>query len=352
MRYIDLFAGIGGFRYALDSVGFDCVFTSEIDNIPAEMYKLLHGDEEISGDIMKIEARDIPNHDLLVGGFPCQGFSTNGTRLGFKYKTGNLFFEAARIANEKKPKYILMENVTGLLNHDKGKTISIMMDTLSEIGYGVDFTVLTSSDFGLPQQRRRVFIIGALGTEAEKWETVKNQQVNKAKEKVLESYPDTRTINFPFPVGNLKTSSLSSIIDKNAEKNYLEFGDFLIKLGENSFRIKDGTTQGYTDFEAAPYETTIDYTFMTSKTRRGRVKHGVTKTLDQSVDIAVYDGEGFRRITPREVFRLQGFSDKVHETLKNNGFSERQLYARPSRSVSLPIVKAIGEAIKQYDKRI
>ena len=160
MKYIDLFSGIGGFRYAFDQTGYECVFSSEIDEIPSEMYKLLHNEEFVAGDIMKIAAKDIPNHDLLVGGFPCQGFSTNGTRLGFEYKTGNLFFEALRIAKEKKPKFVLMENVTGLLNHDKRRTISIMLKSLSDVGYSVDFHVLTSTDFGLPPKRQRVFIIG------------------------------------------------------------------------------------------------------------------------------------------------------------------------------------------------
>lgn len=353
MKYIDLFAGIGGFRYALDEIGMECVFTSEIDKTPAEMYKLLHGDKEIAGDITKIEAKDVPNHELLVGGFPCQGFSTNGTRLGFKYKTGNLFFEALRVAKEKKSKYVLMENVTGLLNHDKGRTISIMVNCLSEAGYSVDFTVLESTQFGLPQARKRVFIVGALNHKTEEWNTCHVKQVNAAKDKVRENFPDVKTFNFDFPKGSYKVSNINELlIESEGEVKYLDLGDFLVKLSEGRYRIKDGTTQGYTDFDAIKNSTTIDYTFMTSKTRRGRVKQGITKTLDQSVDIAIYDGIGFRRITPKEVFRLQGFSDEAYNTLKEAGFSLNQLYARPSRSVSIPIVKEIGEAILRLDREV
>lgn len=352
MEYIDLFAGIGGFRYGLDKLGFKCVFTSELDETPSEMYKLLHDEKEIQGDIMKIEARDIPNHDLLVGGFPCQGFSTNGTRLGFKYKTGNLFFEALRIAKEKKPKYVLMENVPGLLNHDKRRTISIMMKGLSDAGYSVDFTILTSTDFGLPQGRNRVFIVGAYNQDVEEWEKVGVKQLDDSKRKVKENFPDVKSFNFPFPVGNDKCSSLEKIVEKDIDNvQYLEFGDFLKDMGDDVYRIKDGTLKGYSEFKAIPFETTIDYTFTTSETRRGRYKHGITKTLDQSVDIALFDGNGFRRITAKEVFRLQGFPEGAYYMLKGAGFKESQLYKRPARSVSIPVIKALGEAIKEFDKR-
>lgn len=351
MKYVDLFAGIGGFRYALDNVGMNCVFTSEIDKTPSEMYKLLHGEDEIAGDILEIEAKDIPDHDLMVGGITCQGFSTNGNRLGFDHKTGSLFFEVIRVAKEKKPKYIIIENVTGLLNHDKGNTISTMTNCLSEVGYSVDFTVLSSTDFGLPQVRRRVFIVGVLNQEVEEWKSSDVKQVNAAKDKVKETHPNAKTFNFNFPKGTLKSASIKDIIEDSIDDvNYLDLGDFLIKLSEGRYRIKDGTVQGYTDFDVIKNTTTIDYTFMTSKTRRGRVKQGVSKTLNQSVDVAIYDGVGFRRITPKEVFRLQGFPEEAYATLKNAEFSINQLYARPSRSVSIPIVEAIGKAIIQHDK--
>jgi len=350
LRYIDLFAGIGGFRYGLDSLGYDCVFTSEIDDIPSKMYRILHNEKEVHGDITKIDAADVPDHDILVGGFPCQGFSINGTRLGFEYKTGNLFFEALRIAKEKKPKYVLMENVPGLLNHDKRRTISIMAKSLSDAGYCVDFTILTSTDFGLPQKRSRVFIVGVLEGVCSDWTITEVKQIDTTKKAIKENFPDVKTFNFPFPQGADQCISLESVIEKDVENiEYIEFGDFLMPLGDGMFRIKDGTIQGYTDFKPIPNETTIDYTFTTSKTRRGRIKNGMTKTLDQSVDIALYDGVGFRRISPKEVFRLQGFSDYAYMTLKDAGFKEIELYRRPSRSVSIPIIKALGKAIQEFD---
>lgn len=350
MKYIDLFAGIGGFRYGLDSLGFNCLFTSEIDKIPSEMYKLLHNETSIHGDITEIDAADIPDHELLVGGFPCQGFSTNGTRLGFKYKTGNLFFEALRVAKEKKPKYVLLENVPGLLNHEKGRTISIMLKSLSDAGYSVDFALLTSTDFGLPQKRSRVFIVGVLNGKIEDWTSAGIKQVETAKKLVIENFNDIKPFNFPFPKGIDHCNSLKSVIDETiSDPQYMDFGDFLQNTEGNKYRIRDGTQKGYTDFEAVPFETTIDYMFLKSTTRRGRVKQGIAKTLDQTVEIAIFDGVGFRRISALEVFRLQGFPDSAHATLKNAGFSENQLYKRPSRSVSIPIIKAIGQALKEYE---
>lgn len=352
MKYIDLFAGIGGFRKALDNVGFECIYTSEIDRIPSDMYKILHGDEEISGDIMKIEAHEIPNHELMVGGITCQGFSQNGRKTGFKHETGNLFFEVTRIAEEKKPRYIMIENVVGLLTNDKKNTISIMMDELSKLGYGVDFTVYNSMDFGLPQQRRRVFIIGILGDFDESWEKTGTNLIDNIKDIIVEKKPNVKTLNFPFPEGKNKCNSLKNILEKNHGMPYLEFDEgFITKVGEHRYRVRDGKKIGYTEFDATPFETTIDYSFIRSKTRRGRVKQGVTKTLDQAVEVAVYDGTWFRRLTTKEAFRLQGFSDEAHDLLKEAGFSESQLYARPSRSVSIPIVEALGRAILKYDKQ-
>jgi DNA (cytosine-5)-methyltransferase 1 len=314
------------------------------------MYRILHNEKEVHGDIMKIDAADVPNHEVLVGGFPCQGFSINGTRLGFEYKTGNLFFEALRIAKEKKPKYVLMENVPGLLNHDKRRTISIMAKSLSDAGYCVDFTILTSTDFGLPQKRSRVFIVGVLDGVCNDWTITGVKQIDTTKKAIKENFRDVKTFNFPFPLGVDRCTSLESVIEKDIENiEYIEFGDFLIHLGDGTYRIKDGTIQGYTDFRPIPNETTIDYTFTTSKTRRGRIKNGMTKTLDQSVDIALYDGIGFRRISPKEVFRLQGFPDDAYTTLRDAGFKEIELYRRPSRSVSIPIIKALGKAIQQLD---
>src|SRR5699024_5808416 len=157
--YVSLFSGIGGFEQALNKLGGTCVFASEFDKFAQQSYTALYGDEHLHGDITKIDEKDVPEHDLLVGGFPCQAFSVAGKREGFADTRGTLFFDIARIAAEKKPKALLLENVKGLINHDKGNTLDTMIKTLNDIGYVVDFDVLNSKYFGVPQNRERIFIV-------------------------------------------------------------------------------------------------------------------------------------------------------------------------------------------------
>jgi len=163
IRFIELFAGIGGFRYGLEkaSKGFKCIWANEINKHACQIYRKNFGKRELQeGDIKKIKAKDIPDHDLLTAGFPCQTFSTQGKRLGFKDTRGTLFFDVARIIKAKRPKYILLENVKGLLSHDKGKTFKVIVSTLTELGYDIQWQMLNSKYFGVPQSRERVYIIG------------------------------------------------------------------------------------------------------------------------------------------------------------------------------------------------
>jgi len=160
IKFIDLFAGIGGTRLAFENAGSNCVFSSEWDKFAQQTYMANFG-EMPKGDITKIPSKEIPNFDILVGGFPCQPFSSMGKREGFKHKTqGTLFHDVARIINDKKPKVFLLENVPGLTTHDDGKTFETVLNVLEEIGYKVFFKILNSADFGVPQRRRRIYIVG------------------------------------------------------------------------------------------------------------------------------------------------------------------------------------------------
>ncbi len=209
IRYCDLFAGVGGFRYGLESINrdknrksqkdtkkndeegkgleskkgkkastkkrqplkhnnsrseqikFTCVYSNEWDKYASSVYRRQYA-ECNSTDITKVSAKEIPDHDLLCGGFPCQSFSVAGKRGGFNDTRGTLFFDIARILKEKRPRYLLLENVKGLLSHDKGKTFQTMLGVLSDLGYGVQWQVLNSKNFGVPQNRERVFIVGHL----------------------------------------------------------------------------------------------------------------------------------------------------------------------------------------------
>lgn len=163
IRFFDMFAGIGGFRSGLEAIGgFECVGYCEIDKYAKLAYEAMYdtGGELYFDDARKIVPEQLPDFDLLVGGFPCQSFSIAGARKGFDDTRGTLFFEIARIASVKKPKYLFLENVPGLLNHDSGRTFETIIRTLDELGYDVCWQVLNSKNFGVPQSRNRVYIIG------------------------------------------------------------------------------------------------------------------------------------------------------------------------------------------------
>ncbi len=163
IKFFDMFAGIGGFRSGLEAIGgFECVGYCEIDKYAKQAYEAMYdtGGELYFDDARKIVPEQLPDFDLLVGGFPCQSFSIAGARKGFDDIRGTLFFEIARIAAVKKPKYLFLENVPGLLNHDEGRTFETILRTLDELGYDVCCQVLNSKNFGVSQSRNRVFIIG------------------------------------------------------------------------------------------------------------------------------------------------------------------------------------------------
>ena len=170
MKFLDLFAGIGGFRLGMESAGHECIGFCEIDKFARESYKAIHdtkGEIELH-DITQVSdefIRGIGSVDIICGGFPCQAFSIAGNRRGFEDTRGTLFFEIARFASILRPKYLFLENVKGLLNHQKGDTFERMLRVLDELGYNVEWQVLNSKNFGVPQNRERVFIIGHLRGE-------------------------------------------------------------------------------------------------------------------------------------------------------------------------------------------
>ena len=178
MRYIDLFCGIGGFRVAINQVlnakniHPECVFSSDIDSDAQKIYQMNFG-EQPAGDITKIEAKDIPEHDILLAGFPCQPFSICGQLKGFEDTRGTLFFDIARILASKKPSYFILENVKQLVGHNQGKTLKAIVEVLEELGYTVEYKVLNALDCGLPQKRERIFIVGYRQFLPFRWEVQK-----------------------------------------------------------------------------------------------------------------------------------------------------------------------------------
>ena len=161
LTFIDLFAGIGGIRLPFDELGYMNVFSSEFNEAACDTYEANFGHRP-SGDITKIKSKDIPSHDLLLAGFPCQAFSIMGLKKGFEDTRGTLFFEVERILQYHKPKVILLENVKQLVTHDKGRTFDVIINRLTSLGYHLKWKVLNALDFGLPQKRERIIIVGFL----------------------------------------------------------------------------------------------------------------------------------------------------------------------------------------------
>lgn len=156
--FIDLFAGLGGFRLALESLGCSCVYSNEWDKDVAKVYKENFGDDPL-GDITKVDEKKLPNFEILCAGFPCQAFSISGKKLGFLDSRGTLFFDVARITKEKNPKVVFMENVKNFATHDGGKTLAVVKATMEELGYNFFYKVLNAADFGIPQKRERIYMV-------------------------------------------------------------------------------------------------------------------------------------------------------------------------------------------------
>lgn len=238
IRFIDLFAGIGGIRKGFElacemrGLKSKCVFTSEIKPYAVDVLRQNHPDEDIFGDITQIDAESIPNFDFLLAGFPCQAFSSAGKRLGFEDTRGTLFFDVARIIKAKRPYGFILENVEGLVNHDRqnrndkiGKTFATILRTLDELGYKVEWRVLNAKDFGIPQDRKRLYIVG---TKNSKPNLDNFSQINKTLESVLEKgKPLSKSSFVALLLKHYKIDELygKSIKDKRGGENNIHSWD-------------------------------------------------------------------------------------------------------------------------------
>ena len=297
IRFIDLFCGIGGFRYAanqcFEKYGIDgkCVFSSDIDKPAQQSYEANFG-ECPAGDITKIEATDIPDFDLLFGGFPCQAFSIIGKREGFADKTrGTLFFEIARILKEKQPKAFVLETVKQLASHDSGRTLSTIISTLrDELGYFVDYRVLNALDYGLPQKRERIVIVGSKRPFIMDW---------------------------PEKVKNGKT--LEDILEKNVDKKYYA-SEAIVKKRKSMHTSK--------------YQPAIWH-----ENKAGNISsypYSCALRAGASYNYLLVDGE--RRLTPRECLRLQGFPDTFKIAV-----SDCQIRKQAGNAVPVDMIRCVLE---------
>ncbi|WCG37617.1 DNA (cytosine-5-)-methyltransferase [Aerococcus urinaeequi] len=307
-KMIDLFAGIGGTRLGFHQTGkVSSVFSSEIDRFSVKTYVANFGDEP-RGDITQIDEREVPDHDILVGGFPCQAFSQAGLKRGFEDTRGTLFFDIARIIREKQPKAFLLENVRNLVSHDKGKTFEIITNTLKELNYEIYPMLFKAREFGIPQNRERIYIVG----------------FNKHS---VANYSE-----FIAPTPTNEKICVGDILQDEVDPKYT-ISD---KLWEGHQRRKlehkkKGNGFGYTLFNKnSKYTNTLSARYY---------KDGSEILIEQ-------DGKNPRKIIPREAARLQGFPENFIIPV-----SDTQAYKQFGNSVCVPVIKAIAEQmIELLDK--
>jgi len=375
-----MFAGIGGFRSGLTRAGgFRCVGHCEIDKYANASYTAIYEpgkEERYYPDATKIDPADLPDFDLLCGGFPCQPFSTAGRRRGFADARGTLFFEIARLAQAKRPAYLLLENVPGFLSHDKGKTFSGILSALDDLGYHVEWTVLNSKHFGLPQSRRRLFLIGYLDPRCAGKILPVFGTGGKALVQVLGGPQGSRVYDtggvactqtagaggmggktglYLIPPKDPFVDLCAGIPKRTDAARCLtaRYGQTTLsnRKGERSgvLLIKEATRKGYK--EALPGDT-VDLGFSGSNTRRGRVGHDIAHTLETScIQGIVENGGHIRRLMPRECLRLQGFEEwQIDRILAIQ--SDAQAYKQAGNSVSVPVIEAIARRIRAVNEEL
>ena len=321
MQIIDLFCGIGGFRLGFEGVGANCVFSSDIDKYASETYFNNFGENPLS-DIIDIKTEAIPKYDVLCAGFPCQPFSIGGHRKGFKDTRGTLFFEVERILKETKPKAFVLENVKGLVNHNQGNTLQVILNTLAvringkintakyrdTLGYHVYYKVLNSKDFGLPQNRERIFIVG---------------------------FKDN--VEFNFPEGTNDSRRLVEILEKDVLKN-------------TTSDIVNTNIEKYLHQHKRKAQMENKKCLLAYEIRNSRCAFrfdGLAPTLTakmgtggNNVPVLVQQR---RKLTTRECLRIQGFPEsyKIKEDYM-------QSYKQIGNSVSVPVIKAIAKEIVKF----
>ena len=294
-RFIDLFAGIGGMRLAFEKVGGECVFSSEWDKDSQRTYEANFG-ETPAGDITKIEAKDIPKFDVLLAGFPCQPFSSIGKRAGFKHKTqGTLFYDVLRIIEAKRPSAFLLENVKGLVSHDKGKTLEVILHSLEEQGYAVHYKILDSADYGLPQVRKRIYIVGFNKRK------VKNSQ------------------DFTWPKPKRNKVGLGGFVEKGVTDRSIS------KHLQNSyiFKLDDGRPEIIDKNSDFPVKTLVASYHKIQRLTGTFVSDGPT---------------GLRLLTANECKAIMGFPKSFIIPV-----SRTQLYRQFGNSVAVPVVSLVAK---------
>lgn len=326
LKFIDLFAGMGGFRIALESLGAECVFSSEWNSDARKMYLENFGELPV-GDITKVNEKEIPDHDILCAGFPCQAFSISGKRLGFADTRGTLFFDVARIVNEKKPKAVFLENVKNLVTHDHGTTMRVIKETMENLGYSFFFAILNSADYEIPQKRERVYIV-----------CFRN---------------DVSPDNFGFPLPHEDFVSIEDILLRETEIAQIPKEQRLIHIPQNDSRLsfRPATRKGKGGREGSEEKSRRPIQIGT--VGKGGQGERIYSTKGVGITLSAYGGGLFsktggylihgevRKLYPREAARTLGFPDRyVLSTGKRCA-----VYQMLGNSVAINVLQEIGAKI-------
>ena len=313
IKFIDLFCGLGGFRLALEKQKCKCVFSSDIDEAVSKVYENNFG-EYPSGDITKIDAKEIPDFDILCGGFPCQSFSIAGKRLGFEDTRGTMFFEVARILRERQPKAFILENVKGLTNHDKGKTLDVILNTLTDLGYDFVYKVLNSSDYGIPQSRERWYCVG-----------------------IRKDLNIKLNIDDIFPQEQLLLYSYDDVIDsKNDYKDYTISETCKRNIESYIGKVKDKTAKYTLAYEIRPSRCQF---------RANGISPCLTAKMGTGGNNVPVVVELNRKLTEKECLKLMGYPDSYKIG------TGAQAYKQIGNSVIVPILEYISKQLVELLKK-
>lgn len=311
MKLVDLFCGIGGLRLGFADLESSCVFSCEKDRFASQTYEANFHENPI-GDITKINADSIPDHDLLLAGFPCQTFSYAGNRAGFMDTRGTLFFHVASVLKKKQPRAFLLENVRGLVTHNKGATLNLILKVLKELGYHFHWSVLDAKDFGIPQKRPRIYIVGFL------------------EESEAQAFTFPEPVELTTRVGDYLGRTPSSL------KYYLSQGYLETLKRHKERQSAKGNGFGYQVLDRRGIANTLVVGGM------GRERNLIYDPIEITPEITgtslkKINQEGLRILTPRECARLMGFPEDFVIPV-----SDSQAYKQFGNSVCVPVVRSIG----------
>ena len=362
MKFLDLFAGIGGFRMGLESLGHECVGFCEIDKFARKSYKAIYDTE---GEIELHDITQVTNEewrklrgtvDIICGGFPCQAFSIAGKRKGFLDETREtLFFEIARAAKEIKPSLLFLENVKGLLSHDQGRTFRTILSTLDDLGYDAEWQILNSKDFGVPQNRERVFVIGHLRGAGGRPVFPIGGENAEVQIQIIGNADPRRKIGSRTNVYDKKGLMGALLSSDCVEPKLIQVGRFVIDdQGRKNKKISPKHIVPTLRAQAHGNEPKVVIPVLTPDRAKKRQNGRRFKTDGEPMfTLTVQDRHGvmtedfkIRKLTPREYWRLQGFPDWAFDKAQEVN-SNSQLYKQAGNSVTVNVIKAIAERLEK-----